>query len=394
MNTDTFVIMKQKNSKQFFQVMTSQDGDQADVYLYGYIGQESWWDEEKEKDLTDLAVALAIAELDKQVSRINIRINSYGGSVIHGDGIISAMRRAKAEVHTYNDGMAASMAFGIWAAGQRRHAATGAKFMVHAISGGAWGNAKAMLDACNMLKKMDESSAATLAEAMGKDEEEIHEMFFADYEDHWLSRKDVEALGLITEDEKYPSQSMPANAEQMSYAELAAFFQQQGRGEEAEEGFLHRIKKLMPQWLQELGAGGQLILSPSQITVPMNKQELETSLGKDITPEEVAEVLRQQGYQVAAPAAEPPAEETNLQQMIADALQAAVKPLNDTITSLQEQVTALGGKPGANPAMPQASGDPADDTLTDEEKQKRKRIQEINQKLLAGFREGKSIRLS
>jgi hypothetical protein len=315
--------------------------------------------------------------------------------VIDGDGIISAMKSAKAEIHTYNDGMAASMAFSIWAAGQHRHASTGAKFMVHATSGGVWGTAKDMLEGYEMLKKMDESSIALLAELTGKEEDEINQLFFADYADHWLTRKDVEALGLINDEERYSSaQSLPANVEQMSYAELDDYFErqsQQGRGEESEQSFMKKIRNILPTWLQEMG-GGQI--NNSKANVIMNKQELETSLGKDITPEEVAEVLRQQGYQVAAPAAEPPAEETNLQQMIADAMQAAVKPLNDTITSLQEQVTALGGKPGAPPAMPQASGDPADDTLTDEEKQKRKRIQEINQKLLAGFREGKSIRLS
>jgi ATP-dependent Clp protease, protease subunit len=159
--------MKHKKPKTFFQVATSQSGDVADVMLYGYIGQVPW-DEEKEENLSDIAVARAIAELDEKVQRINIRVNSYGGSVKDGDGIISAMRRAKAEIHTYNDGMAASMGFSIWAAGQYRHASTAAKFMVHATRGGVWGTAKDMAEGAEMLKKMDESSIALLAELTGK----------------------------------------------------------------------------------------------------------------------------------------------------------------------------------------------------------------------------------
>ena len=367
--------------------------------LYGYIGQMPWDRGNDEDDLTDIAVAKAIQELDQKVSRINIRVNSYGGSVIDGDGIISAMKSAKAEIHTYNDGMAASMAFSIWAAGQHRHASTGAKFMVHATSGGVWGTAKDMLEGYEMLKKMDESSIALLAELTGKEEDEINRLFFADYADHWLTRKDVEALGLINDEERYSSaQSLPANVEQMSYAELDDYFDrqyQQGRGEESEQSFMKKIRNLMPTWLQEMGGGH---IHNNKIEETMNKDQLVQSLGKEITPEEVAEVLRAYGYEVqqvqeqAPPAASVNAEE--LQRIITEASTASFKPLQEKIAELEQQLTALGGKPGAPPAMPKAAADPADDTLTDEEKQKRKRIQEINQKLLAGFREGKSIRLS
>ena len=151
----------------------------------------------------------------------------------------------------------------------------------------------------------------------------------------------------------------------------------------------------MPTWLQEMGGGH---IHHNKIEETMNKDQLVQSLGKEITPEEVAEVLRAYGYEVqqvqeqAPPAASVNAEE--LQRIITEASTASFKPLQEKIAELEQQLTALGGKPGAPPAMPKAAADPADDTLTDEEKQKRKRIQEINQKLLAGFREGKSIRLS
>jgi len=118
-------MSRKTNNKgnEYFRVMTdTSEPGAADVYLYGYIGQEKWWDDDPTEALTDLAVVKAIKDLEKSYSRINIRINSPGGSVMHGDPIISAIRNSTADIHTYNDGMAASMAFDIWVAGKNRHA--------------------------------------------------------------------------------------------------------------------------------------------------------------------------------------------------------------------------------------------------------------------------------
>jgi ATP-dependent Clp protease, protease subunit len=383
--------MKQKKPRTFFQVATSQSGEVADVMLYGYIGQVPWTEEEE--NLSDIAVARAIAELDEKVQRINIRVNSYGGSVKDGDGIISAMRRAKAEIHTYNDGMAASMGFSIWAAGQYRHASTAAKFMVHATRGGVWGTAKDMAEGAEMLKKMDESSIALLAELTGKEEEEINQLFFADYADHWLTRKDVQEMGLINDDERYSSQTLPTNVEQMSYPELDAFFTrqyQEGRVGEGEESFLKRIQNLMPQWLQEMSAGQ---ISNNQNTEVMNKEQLVQSLGKDITPEDVAEVLRAQGYEVQAQQSAPAVSAEELQRIITDAATASLAPLQAKIETLEQQITALGGQPGAAPVMPAKQEGDEDGSMSADEKARRERVKAIQAKFQQGFRDGVSVRI-
>jgi len=105
-----------KEHKYFRIAATEADKSTAEIYLYGYIGQEKWWDDDPTEALTDLEVVRAIRDLEQEYSRINVRINSPGGSVMHGDPIITALRNSKAEIHTYNDGMAASMAFDIWLA--------------------------------------------------------------------------------------------------------------------------------------------------------------------------------------------------------------------------------------------------------------------------------------
>lgn len=207
------------HSAPYFRVMTAPDGNTADLYLYGYIGQDKWWEDDPTEPLTDLAVVQAIKQLEKEHNRINVRINSPGGSVMHGDPIITALRSSPAEIHTYVDGIAASMAFDIWVASKNRHAATNSKLMVHATSSIAIGTAEDMRQAAAMLEKFDETSIASMAEATGMDPEEIASRFY-DYKDHWLSAKDAKEMGLISEIESYPVSQPADNPEKLSFRQL------------------------------------------------------------------------------------------------------------------------------------------------------------------------------
>ena len=68
--------------------------------------------------------------------RIDIRINSEGGSVMAGIRIVAAILNSKIPVHTYNDGYAMSMGAMIWLAAEKknRHMANFASNMFHAPS--------------------------------------------------------------------------------------------------------------------------------------------------------------------------------------------------------------------------------------------------------------------
>lgn len=212
------------NQSNYMRVMTfDKNESEADIYLYGFIGQSGFYeDEEDDDDITDITVVRAIKELERTKRRINIRINSPGGSVLHGDPIIAAMRQSTAEIHTYNDGMAASMAADIWLAGKVRHMSTHSKLMIHATSGLAFGTANDMLDAAAMLEKFDQTSIASMALATGMDEDEIKRQFY-DYKDHWLTARDAMQMGMITEIEDYASNSPIANPEKMNFRQLLAY---------------------------------------------------------------------------------------------------------------------------------------------------------------------------
>lgn len=75
----------------------------------------------------------------ENINEVKVRINSVGGSVIHGFSIISAIINAKKDyptiaVNTYNDGVAASIAGVIWACGKTRYMKDYARLMVHGVS--------------------------------------------------------------------------------------------------------------------------------------------------------------------------------------------------------------------------------------------------------------------
>lgn len=191
-------------SKDYMRVVANEKETKAEIFLYGYIGQDFWWDEDlDEESITDLAFIRTIRELETKYNRIDVRINSPGGSVYHGDPIITAMRNSKAEIHTYNDGMVASMGFDIWLAGDVRHSSINAKFMCHATSSFEFGTAQDMRDAAERLDTFDNAAIDTFVEVTGMEEKDIRERFYDDYKDHWLTSKEIKELGLIKEIEDY-----------------------------------------------------------------------------------------------------------------------------------------------------------------------------------------------
>lgn len=345
----------------YFQILSSESEDVADVLLYGVVGQEDWYGENKEEDLTDLAVTMELMRLDRQgYKQINLHINSPGGSVFHGDAIIATMSRMKTPIHTFNDGLAASMAANIWLHGTQRHASVNAKFMFHATSTITFGNVKEMERTAGILRKMDEAAVASMAQATGMEKEDVYAKFYADYEDHWMTCADMIEMGLMPEDDTYDSKDTPPNYEQMTYKQVMQLFSEQPeQAQEKQAGFFARLKDHFTQWQQEL--------LPSPQPIIMNKQELQASLGKEITPEEVAEVLRENGYEVQAKAQDPapaPADDSD-----ADAMKDILQSMQASMAAMQAEITRLGGQPGAEPAVVAVARDINDDTgLTDEEK--------------------------
>ena len=67
--------------------------------------------------------------------KINVWINSGGGSIIQAMNIFSAITKSKTPVDTYNMGICASSAGAIFMAGRKRFMCDYAQFMMHPVSG-------------------------------------------------------------------------------------------------------------------------------------------------------------------------------------------------------------------------------------------------------------------
>lgn len=75
---------------------------------------------------------------------IKLMINTPGGAVRDGFGLITAIDTSITPVHTYIYGMAASMGLAIAIAGHKRFGHKLTSWMYHSISGSAWGDIKTL----------------------------------------------------------------------------------------------------------------------------------------------------------------------------------------------------------------------------------------------------------
>lgn len=184
-------------AKEATQLHTIVAGEEATMFLYGAIGIQT------EPDADAVITALTVRKtLDEFVAngatKVHVRINSPGGLVGEAAAIVTALNECLAEVHTYNDGRCYSAAADIWASGVIRHMAKNATMMIHIARGAVAGTPKQMNSYVEMLNKVSDATCKNLAEAMNLTYDEVHQKFYADESDHFLTYDEVKALNLLT----------------------------------------------------------------------------------------------------------------------------------------------------------------------------------------------------
>lgn len=221
--------MKQK----YFNIEASKDDKVARINIFGYIG--SYWEGNDARSFQH-----EFNKLEEKYDRIDVHINSYGGSVHEGLPIYNAIKASKKEVHTYCVGVAMSMGFMILMAAKkgRVHSYKGAVLMVHTVSTGVYGNAKKFRKEADTLDTYDSVLASLLAERTGKTEDEVKELWL-NHEDHHF--KPTEALdeGFIDFIEETEAEDMPENVQNLSHHEIAAFYDE--RMEEPSDSFINKV---------------------------------------------------------------------------------------------------------------------------------------------------------
>ena len=124
---------------------------------------------------------------------INLRINSYGGSVDEALAMIEMLSRHDGEVHVSVDSIAASAA-SLFAAYFPSSAAPHARIMIHNPWGAAMGDSEEFRKQADILDIYRDSLVSIYEEAMGIGREAIIDMLDAET---WFTAKDALQAGLV-----------------------------------------------------------------------------------------------------------------------------------------------------------------------------------------------------
>ena len=163
----------------------------AEVLIYGNIGDR--WNEDGVV-ASELVRDLSALEADT----INLRINSYGGSVPDGLAIYNALRRHKATVNVFVDGVAISCASYIAMAGDTITMAKNAQMMIHGPWTIAACNASGMREQADILDRYAKAMASAYADKSGKTYEDALALL-TDGKDHWFLADEAKAEGFADE---------------------------------------------------------------------------------------------------------------------------------------------------------------------------------------------------
>lgn len=161
----------------------AKSNSEADVFIYDEIGYFGISADSFVKELSAL-----------KVDRINLRLNTPGGSVFDGFAIYNALVMHKAEVVTHIDGLAASIGSVIALAGDEVNIAQNAFFMIHNPHAIVMGESRDMRQMAEVLDKLAGSILKTYTDRNGKSAEEMQALMDAET---WLTADEAKEAGFV-----------------------------------------------------------------------------------------------------------------------------------------------------------------------------------------------------
>lgn len=204
--------------KPFYSVVTNKGATSGRIDIYGIIGDPAWNDGvEGKRFVRDFTI------LETQYDRIDIHINSPGGSIWDGLPIFNAILASKKDTHTYVDGIAFSMGFIILLAGKTVHGPKTSMLMAHNAGGIARGNAKEMRATADMLDKHDDVLCQIIADKTGKTTEQVKALWM-NMDDNFITGQEAFDFKLIDVLEDYAPKEMPENPQNLTIHQVAAFY--------------------------------------------------------------------------------------------------------------------------------------------------------------------------
>lgn len=187
--------MSKRNNNRFWKIRAAaNDPNVGELLLYGDISSHTWWDDEvTPKQFKEDLDALG------DINELRIYINSDGGDVFAGHAIHSMIKRHKAHVTVYIDGLAASIASVIAMAGDTVVMPSNSMLMIHDPWTIAVGNANEFRKLAEDLDKISESIVAAYVDKTGLDAETVASLMEAET---WLTAADAVDLGFADEIEE------------------------------------------------------------------------------------------------------------------------------------------------------------------------------------------------
>ena len=184
--------MSKQQNRPFWEVK-AKAGNKAELLIYGEISSFLFWgDETTPKEVDDMLKAIG------DVSELSVRINSPGGEVFAGMAIYSMLKRHKATVTAYIDGLAASISSVIPLAADKIVMMRGGMLMVHKPMGGIRGaTADEMRAQANLLDKIEGEMRALYSAKTGMSDDDVKDILSGG--DTWYTADEALAAGFIDE---------------------------------------------------------------------------------------------------------------------------------------------------------------------------------------------------
>ena len=176
----------------FWNFVASQEGNTAELLLYGEISDYSWYGDEitPAEFNNDLKTLGAVEE-------ITVRINSGGGDVFAAVAIYTRLKEHKAKITVKIDGWCASAATIIAMAGDTIEISVGGIFMIHDPAAGVLGYYKAdeLKKIADELETIKQSIVNCYMTVSDKSEEEIKSLMT---DETWFTGQEAVEAGFCT----------------------------------------------------------------------------------------------------------------------------------------------------------------------------------------------------
>jgi ATP-dependent Clp endopeptidase proteolytic subunit ClpP len=200
-----------------FLEFVAQSPKEVDVLMYGSVSR---WNDFSAARMAEMLTQAR----DQGFERVNLRINSPGGSIFEGLAIYYGMQAfTDLEIVGMVDGMAASMASIILLGCDVRKMGKASRIMTHQGMLMTEGSANQLIRSGKMLQSLNETLAEIYAEKSGKETQWVLDNWMQEGVDQWFTADQAMKAGLVSE--VYGSKvKPPAQAAEGSFGEMAAHY--------------------------------------------------------------------------------------------------------------------------------------------------------------------------